>query len=278
MNVSSDSPSDFDDSFGVLRPQAIPFLIVFGFMLLLNLGIATFVEVKEDEMAGVIVGSAFAQMVLYAVWCALAPVHFGTRLVSGSAAFGFTAICMFRCAQRDGGGLDTAVVITGAMFAQFVLYQLPMWHARSQDWSLRHKEALADEVSNDLQFGIRQLFIWTTTIAVFLGLIRMLVAGLGELESIRIVGNLEFQMFLTFALGNTLLVLPLIYACFSRTRMALWLLIAMIAAAVVTVLQRLTTDGDHNFFWVVNLAQFVSVLGLLMLVRLAGYRLRNPNA
>lgn len=278
MNVSSDSASDRVESLGALRPQAIPFLVVFGVMLLLNLGIATFVEVKEDEMAGVIVGSAFAQMVLYAVWCALTPVHFGSRLVSGSAAFGFTAICMFRCAQRDGGGLDTAVIITGAMFAQFVLYQLPMWHARSQGWSLMHKETLADDVSNDLQFGIRQLFVWTTMIAVFLGLVRMVVTGLGELESIRFVGNLEFQMFLTFALGNTLLVLPLIYACFSRTRMALWLLVAMVSAVAVTVLQGLTTDPEHAFFRFVNLAQFISVLGLLMLVRYAGYRLRNQNA
>ena len=278
MSDPTDVTSVGADSFEGLRAQATPFLIVFGSLLALNLSIATFLEIKHHELAGTIVGSVFAQMVLYACWCALTTIQFGTRMVSGTAAFGFTAICMFRCAQRDGGGLDTAVVITGAMLAQFVLYQLPMWHARFNGWRLENNDAPPDEMSNDLQFGIRQLFVWTTMIAVFLGLLRMMASGLKDIESMRIVGNQEVHMFFTFALGNTLLVLPLIYACFSRSQMPLWFLIAMVSAVAVTLVQQLFSGNEQSFFWFVNLAQFISVFGLLLLVRLAGYRLRRQPA
>lgn len=262
-----------------LRPRTAPLLVLLLFQLLLNLSIATFFEVQGEEMAGPVIGSVFSQIVLLAVWCTLAPFSFGVRYVIGTILFCLTSICMYICANRDGGGVSVAMSITGAMFVQWLLYQMPLWHTRWTGWYLTTKVQEDGEgtvsVSNELQFGIAQLFVWTTIAAIFLGFLRMLITFFGD----DIRGNsVDLQLFPTIALGNALLVLPLIYACFSRTNMPLWLGIAAVWALGVSFAQMLllnSNGGDNEFFMLINVAQFIAVLLTLMLVRLAGVRLRN---
>jgi|GEM_PF-6277724 len=255
--------------------KATPLLVLLVLQLFLNLGIATFLEVKQMEFAGPVIGSVFSQIVLFAVWCALAPIHFGTRYLAGTTAFTVTAVCMYRCAQRDGGGDAIALTITGAMLAQWLLYQVPLWHTRWKGWYLSAQDSeSAAQTSNELQFGIAQLFLWTTIVAVLLGALRVLATVFGD----GIQSSVDFNLFPTMALGNTLLVLPLIYACFSRDNMPLWLIIALVWAIGVSVAQAMVaraTSGFTGFLLLINIFQFIAVLVSLMLVRRAGVRLRR---
>lgn len=258
-----------------IQLRTIPILVFLAFQLLLNLSIATFLEVKGDEVAGCVVGSVFSQIVLIAIWCTLVPIHFVKRYLIGSALFGLSAICMFCCAWRDGGGGSrTAVMIAAAMFAQWLIYQMPLWHARWKGWyvSNHQLDELADSVTgNDLQFGISQLLFWTTIMAILLGVTRALITVIGD--DLNAGGFGELDMFLTMALGNSLLVLPLVYACFSRQRMLLWLGIACCWAVFVSIAQVMFNGRVDDFLVMMNVVQVVVVFLTLMLVRLAGVRL-----
>ena len=264
----------------LVQPRTVPLLVLLVLQLLLNVSIATFFEVKDGEIAAPVIGLVFSQIVLFAIWCTLVPIHFGTRFLVGTAAFVFTAICMYRCAQRDGGGDTIAVTVTGAMFVQWLLYQMPLWHTRWKGWHLSMRESgPSEQPANELQFGIAQLFLWTTLVAVFLGALRILFTVFGD--GIR-GGSLDLNLFPAMALANTLLVLPLIYACFSRNNMPLWMGIAIGWAIMVTFAQRIflgTSGGpDLWFFVLINIGQFVAVLTTLLFTRLAGVRLQNATS
>ena len=55
------------------------------------------------------------------------------------------------------------------MFVQWLLYQAPLWMVRRRGWRLAWPGAPPGESSaGELQFGVRQLMIWTAIVAAFL--------------------------------------------------------------------------------------------------------------
>lgn len=261
-----------------VQPKALPLIVTLALLFALDFSIASFLEVKDAMFAGIVIGAVFTQTVLFAVWCTLAPVDFGTRLLSGSLAFVIATICMFLCAQRDGGGNQVAFTIAGAMFVQWLLYQLPLWHKRLNGWHLSNGQPQGLESTNEFQFGISQLLTWTTVVAVFLGVMRFLMSSSGERSG---SSTLDVELFAIMALGNSLLVLPLIYACFSQQRMMFWSGIAFVWAITLSITQWFLLYHNGNeieFILIINFAQFVTVFSTLLLVRLAGFRLHRRLA
>ena len=266
---------------GTLR--MIPLIATVVAILLLELSIATFVEVKSSEAASRVIGLVFSQIVLCAVWCTLAPLHLMTRMMIGISVFAIAVICMYLCAKRDGGGDSMATTIALAMLIQWCLYQVPMWHTRLRGWCLCFHEVQPSQSQadkTDLQFGIAQLLVWTTVVACFLAVIRLLLqfAGSGNVGG---GGNPDVSLFVTLALGNSLLILPLVYACFSINHILRWLAIAAGWAMFVTIAEALLLRGagsDFGFIAMINVVQFFSVLGTLFTVRWAGFRLHQNGA
>ena len=237
-------------------------------------------------LIGLVIGSSYAQVVASAVWTALGPPRLLARLIAGLVAFGVATLSMFVCALRDAGDDSIAFVIAGAMFVQWLLYQAPLWMVRRRGWRLAWPGAPPGESSaGELQFGVRQLMIWTAIVAAFLAAARLLVG-----DKLRDVDRMEFRqeaaVFFIASLLNSLLVFPIVWGCFVRRRLWLWLLISALWCALMTPLELLLVKyaasggriNDLEIFVLMNVAQSLAVAGILLAARLAGFRLTRESA
>jgi hypothetical protein len=86
--------------------------------------------------------------------------------------------------------------------------------------------------------------------------------------------SVTLRNMLVFTLGNSLIAMPIVWGCFSRSYFWLWAGITIVLCILVCVAEAFTLNGfDHEFYWTINAIQtFFSILALLAL-RITGYRL-----
>ncbi|HSG18992.1 MAG TPA: hypothetical protein VLE70_22050, partial [Anaerolineae bacterium] len=131
------------------------------------------VKVREEFVAATLIGFLFVQILLAAVWTALAPLGLIKRVITGTVFVLFLCLCIYICAERDGGGSSTSIPIVAAMFGQWLLYQVPLWYMRLHGWKLDYPGTARSESRRaEVQFGIKHLLMWTTIVAGFMGITR----------------------------------------------------------------------------------------------------------
>jgi hypothetical protein len=232
------------------------------------------VRVQDDVYAAIMIGFLFVQILIAAVWTVLAPVNLFFRIASGTSFVAFVCACLFRCAYRDGGGLNIAVAITGAMIVQWLVYQIPLWYLRWTGWQLQAPgQPIANRKKSDFQFGIRHLLIWTTIVGLFMGVARFVAPqfqdATTDLSSV-------LRLLLVFTLGNSLIVIPILWGCLSRFFWR-WSGITIAICILVCVAEAMVMSSDE-FFLLVNAVQAaISILAMLA-IRWTGYRLQNVTA
>lgn len=149
-----------------------------------------------------------------------------------------------------------------AMFAQFVVVQLPLWFARAARG--RHRGAASPSWSRsfsarDHQFGIRHLLGWMTVIGILSGVARSLAGTAGNLR--------ELVPFGIFMIGNSLLAWPWLAAALASRQRVLTILLAAVVTTTLCYVEpwafRTVSRGavPSEFFWWSNWVQSVWIFG-----------------
>jgi hypothetical protein len=237
---------------------------------------------------GALLGTMFGQTSLSAAWCALGPWSLIQRLPLASAwmAAIILSLCVNLALTRSGDGLAVVLVYGGVMVLQWLLVQAPLWlfaamygvrvvHADTDACSARH---------NNHQFGIRQVLILTTLVALVLGASKMM---LGDLKSVNFGGERGFLVFLVILeVANSLMAVLIVSASFLLRSQHAILVVAIViagAAAAETPLMEWLEPGPAGMsnFWILlplNAVHCGWILIVIMLLRAGGFRMMSRGA
>lgn len=139
------------------------------------------------------------------------------------------------------------IVLAACLLGQWFVAQLPLWGLGvAYGLRLQHPDQAQTPVDpRDRQFGIRELLIFTTIIAVILGIGRVVVASLPR----SILGDEEAGIFVFLAVAAVLFALPLLVAGllprYAGLAVAIGLaVIAIASSAWQSYLARIPTNGS----------------------------------
>ena len=228
---------------------------------------------------GYLFGTTFAYATLASAWTAFGPLPLVWRLPLALAWMIVMVIALVCNIGIFGGPGEVPVIMAGCLFGQFLLLQVPFWGlAIGFGQRLRRYEA-SDPVPDrsELQFGIRQLMIFTTIVAVLLGLGRLAVR-VAPLVIPSLGG--ETPIFIFLAVAAIVTTLPLVLAAL-LPRLAIpavtivIVLIGLATICEVPVLSQFHKGAGPDTFHIIWINAFTAtwLLVVLVIVRVSGYRL-----
>jgi len=239
----------------------------------------------NDALWALLIGAMFGQIALLAVWTAWGPFPLFWRLPSGIflAAWlstSYLIVAGFSAGLRQRGLSTEEFAFTLVFLAQWLVVQIPLWAKRiGFGWRLGWRdEPNPDNARRELQFGIRQLFVWTTVVALLLGICRLVLPQL-DVSNASGLSAETVAIFVILLAANSLLAMPIVWAAFARTRLLLWWAIAGACAVVLTVAEMVAyyffvfRADDVVIFVLMNLIQFTATSVSLLLLRTVGFRL-----
>ena len=256
----------------------IPLISQFCLAVLISLLTATVVEISNEIIASLFMGFLLVQILLSSVWIALAPLNFITRVVSSTVVTLFFTLCMYKVAWRDGGGHSVAIGIVGPMLIHWLLFQIPLWAIRFMGWKFRiSNPQICDDRRAEFQFGIKHLLIWTTIVAMFLAITKVIVSGV-DFELGGGIGE-SLATGLPLTLGNGLIAVPIIWGCLVKHYFWVWIFISILLCTFVTSFEMWLygLQVDYEFFVSINLSQTLLGIFAMSAVRMTGYRLERSS-
>ena len=230
---------------------------------------------------GYIWGTLFAHTTLAAAWTAFGPLPLLWRLpLSLLWLLALTAALACNLgvhASSANAPIEFVVVVAACLAAQFAFLQLPFWGlVLTYGMRLRYCEATSQPPDpRETQFGIRQLLIFTTIVAVVLGMGRFAVTYLPSFA-----GNDDATPTLIFlAVVGIVVTLPLIIAAllprFAVPAVGVVLvLIGLLTAYELPLLNKFKSGGiqDNLIFVYINGFTAAWILAVILIVRTSGYR------
>jgi hypothetical protein len=239
---------------------------------------------------GYLFGTLFGQTTLAAAWTALGPFPWYVRLVLAPIWLGILCIClMFNIGLHGGPDVAGLLLIAGCLFGQWILVQIPLWGvALGYGLHLQPRtdfvgsESLMGRVPRQLQFGIRQLLVLTTIVAVVLALLRALVLMIVARLDDRSLG--EGAIFIFLAVAAVVMTLPLVMAVLlpRLSLLATLVVLGLIGLATYWELPLLsllpkTAGPDTWHFIFINAITSAWILAIIGAMRLGGYGLSAAN-
>jgi hypothetical protein len=235
--------------------------------------------IKETLSLGFFFGSLFAHTTLAAAWTALGPAPLVWRLPL-SLVWVFCLAVAIQINILIHGGPDGGAILVGAcLFGQWLLMQIPLWTiALTFGAHLRHDDCLqAPFDPRERQFGIQQLIVVTTIVAVVFACGRLAVPQLAE--HLRFTKG-EAPIFVFLGAAAIVLTLPLLLAglmrYYSTAAVVIVLVLIGFATAWEMPLLRLFGGGpgpNTEHFIAINAFTVTILLTALTIVRLGGYSL-----
>lgn len=223
---------------------------------------------------GWLLGNCWGQTTLSAAWFALGPGRNSVRVVGPFVWLALLLGAFGVCVAFHGGGPpdDIVGVVALCVGAQWLLLQVPLGSLRW--WFGYRLQRVASGAPGKLQFGMRDLFIFTAVIAVILGAARALfsVVGLPGLTG-------EAPIFAMLTAAAILTTLPLVVAMFVRNYFiaAVALAVFFIAVMIPGQLQFMSATGlgGPDIWHLIWINTFQAMWALLVggIVRAFGYRL-----
>jgi len=239
-----------------------------------------------NDVKLVVLGLAYAQATVAGAWAACGP---GQLIVRMPLAIGWSILVgvamLVQVGRPSNGEWLICLIFGGSPLVQLLLVTLCLWLVRVT-FRLR-LSWLADAASRrtnptDYQFGIRQLLILTTGIAIFLGVGRWLAASFGADGA----ANVNAQIIATLSLVvacNSLFSIPLVIALLLPRYAVFGIVLSLAFGVLVTLIE---DSGYHaiegggaspnGLFWYLNGTEYAWVFASLLAVRFAGYRLVRP--
>ena len=240
--------------------------------------------VVEKVALGYFLGSLFGHTTLAATWTAFGPGRLVWRLPLSLIWVASLAAAIAINVGLNGGPREAFVVIGACLLVQWVLLQFPLWGlALGYGIRLRHFEE-ADRGFNhrEHQFGIRQLMIVTTIVAVIFGIGRVAVGQLGEHLNL---GRGEAPIFIFLAVAAIVFTLPLLLAALMRQLAVPGVLLTLALIGVATASELPLLKALHSGpgpkagdFIAINAFTAAFTLAIAVIVRLNGYSLATPQA
>lgn len=237
----------------------------------------------EYVTIGLVFGTFFGYSLLAGAWVALGPLALVWRLALSLVWLVLSIGALTINFSRFGPGADWSVIVYFACagFGIWLFAQFPLW-GLVVGYGLRVRNLRAGGSAHhrqQQQFGIRQLLIVTTIVAVVLGVGRYVVASLTSRIDLE-TGPIVIISFL--AIASLVMTLPLLLAAL-LPRYALpatAIILVLIALGTATELPLLTTlspaagGGPHVWhFYGIHGFQCFWVLVVTGVLRWAGYRL-----
>jgi hypothetical protein len=231
----------------------------------------------EHFILGYLFGTIFGQASLAAAWTSFGPLPFLWRFPL-SLLWLLALIVALACnIGFHGGPAEVPVVVAACLAGQFLFLQLPfLGLALAGGLRLRYCETTSLRPDpREMQFGIRQLMIFTTIVAVVLGAGRFAVVKFSQYSDL----HGEEPVFIFLAVAAVLVTLPLFLAAllprFAVPAVALVLLLAgLLTAWEVPLLRTVHGGPGPDTLHVVVINGFTSawVLAIVLIVRVSGYR------
>lgn len=235
----------------------------------------------HEYLIGPILGTMLQQVVLSAAWAAMGPGPWLIRAPLSLAWACLMGIAMAVPAMfSDRGGENPAEIVL-FMALLWLGAQVPLWGvSRAFGLRLRHQATAVPELEyRQRQFGIGQLMIFTTGVALLLGIGRMLIVS--QLVTRSMQQELPFVAFLLTA--QLVMSLPLIIATLLPRHVIWGVLIALVLMAGVTCVeiplakQFIGTGNDDKWiFSCLNLCSALWVFAFAAVVRWSGYHFGVP--
>lgn len=234
----------------------------------------------EHVAIGFILGTLFGQTTLAAAWTALGPLPLMWRLPFSFLWLSCLMLAFAGNIWMYGHGSDVSFwLATGCcLVSQWFLVQIPLWCcAALYCWRLRPTSDPQPRVS-EWQFGIRQLGILTTVVAIVLGTARAVLARLPNETDL---ANRSTLIVVFLALAAILMTLPLIIAGLLPRHSVpasavVLVLIALATIGELPILQQLDRSMQKNgpdmehLIWI-NVFTSGWIVALVLAVRLSGY-------
>ena len=241
--------------------------------------IAAVVDAQGDEEGGFILGITFSQVVLLAVWTALAPARLITRTLTGFIGATLLGMTLVACIYRVAPGGPQAWLFFGIVLTIWLAIQVPLWIFRWFGWRLSWPgEEVGSGSQRDLQFGIGQLMTWTALVAVALGIGRILMPDDLEFQS-RDARHLV-SVFATLTVFSSLLAWPVVWSTLAPRWWFFWIAASGCCIVFLTVVEIVVFSaamgrgsGDEEIFWIMNVMQALIAGFTLMMMRASGFRL-----
>ena len=236
----------------------------------------------EYVAIGFLLGTMFGQGTLVSAWTAFGPAPLVWRLPLSLLWLVLLVGALAVSVARSGGpNVEAIVVIGGCLVGQWLLVQVPLWCLRlGYGVRLRHVDDTGFLLDpRDRQFGIRQLMIFTTIIAVILGAGRFLVTRLAPHLTLGTSG--DGPLFIFLAVAAIIVTLPLMLAAL-LPRLAvpavisILVLVGLLTAWEIPLLSRFHGGGgrpDTMHMVAINSVTAAWVLAVVVIVRFNGYRL-----
>lgn len=238
---------------------------------------------REHLVLGYLFGTMFGQATLASAWAALGPLPLLWRLPLSLVWLALLVGAITGNIAAHGGPREVPFVIGGCLAGQFAALQVPFW-GLALGYRLRLRQGATGELKVDpreTQFGIRQLMIFTTVIAVFLGACRFAMTQFAQQDDL---GG-EAPIFIFLAVAAIVVTLPLVLAAllprFAPAAVALVLvLIGLLTAWEVPLLDKFHNGPGPDTWHIIFINGFTSawILATVVIVRISGYRLRTGPA
>lgn len=244
---------------------------------------------SNDWRIGIAFGFGFGIVSLAALWAVFGPFRFFTRvplalLVVAVSALALATFFLVNWAVGFQADLAVLAAISAALqWLGLVFLFIAVRAATGRILTLPGR--VPSEGNRRAQFGIRQILLWTTGVAIFLAILRVALShflpqGI-DLSSMRQEGMI-FGLLLAF---NCAVTCAMAWGALSRGNLFLRLGLALLGVALVTWLEYPTfravvgPGGDSAIFWWINGAGAFCLAANLLIVRLCGYRLeRNARS
>jgi hypothetical protein len=257
-------------------------LIALGWLLIAFLDPDPPGRLGEYIGLGFFFGTMFGLTTMAAAWTAFGPGPLVWRLPLSFLGVVMLAVAIGFNVGMNGGPRDAPLVVGGCLLGQWLVVQLPLWGlAMGYGLRLRHRDdfSLVSD-PRERQFGIRQLMIITTIVAVVFGVGRLIVPNL------KFASNGEPAIFAFLAVAAIVITLPTVLASL-LPRLALpatFLTLVLIVLATAWELPMFRSTGvgrrggpdAMHFVWI-NAFTTVWLMALVLVVRFNGYALSAPG-
>ena len=268
------------------RRGYIPMIIFCSLVLSLDVIFASLGFSTGNELFAFFgIGLFFAQVVVLAVCTVLFPFHTITKLLIGTLSIGVLGILLAIFMRYARSPVPMLMVVI--VFVQWGIYMVPLAGCRLSGWTIdwQHKQEGSEsesETETETQFGLKQVFVWTTLVAILLAIGKFTATAAADQEEF---SSLDLFVFANLTLGNTVLVLPMIWGSFVRKGFAFWLAGMIVWPLFLTPLQLFIIrfsfpspmTGELWGFALLNLTQVGVSMCLLFSMRYAGIRLGRIN-
>lgn len=237
-----------------------------------------------SHIPGYLWGTLFGHATLAAAWTAFGPLPLLWRLplaLLWLVALPVTVFCNLRLHSGSGESVF-AVGVAACLAGQFAFLQLPFW-GLVLTYGLRLWYCKTISLRSDpreTQFGIRQLMIFTTIVAVVLGAGRLAVTYLPSFAG----QDNATPAFIFLAVAAVVITLPLILAAllprFAIPAVGVVLvMIGLLTAFELPLLNRFHSAGIRENLLFVFINGFTSawILAVVLIVRISGFRLSTPK-